>query len=212
MGLTESAPRGNYLNIVQGKLRMPTSEDNPKAVKREWEAKDGTKGIKHELVYDEISGVITSIKFKQSDFGEQLSIGIKDDKDYIINMPSDSRYAINFMRRLPAVDLGQKVELKPYDVTDDDGKRNTGIKITQGEVIKDQFYDAEKKKNVGGMPEMKVENPDADDWKVYFIGVKKFLKENTIKMVDNFNLENRTNHSVDVQDPIGEDEKDDLPF
>lgn len=205
MGLTEAGSNGKFINIAQGRFRIPCEETNPKAVKREWE-KDGKKGVKHELVYSKLSGIITGIKFKDSDFGEQIAIEVSSGQEkYIINVASDSRYALDFMRRLPGVEFHKEVELTPYDMENEGGKKNTGIKVVQdGETIKNKYWDDDSKKNLHGMPEMTDKNPDSDDWKMYFIKVKKFLKKRVEEQI-----EKELNPIAKKEAEI---EEDDLPF
>ncbi len=175
-GLTQ-AGGGKYLNITAGRIRQTVDKDTEGAKMREWETKDGKKGVKYELVFSKIEGVIDNIEFQDGDFGEQIKVTMICDREkYVLAMPSDSRYASDFMKRLPGVDFGREVTLTPYDV-EDKGKKNTGVKIEQqGNVIRNFFWDYENKKAINGMPVMEEKNPDTDDWKSYFIQVKKFLK------------------------------------
>lgn len=180
-GLTEDGSGATYLNIIGGKLRKTVTEDTPKAVKRDWETKDGKSGTKWELIYSKIDGHITGIEFRDGDYGEQLIISMKCGADeFKINTQAGSRYANDFLQRMPGVAINKEVEFKPYDVRDntDPKKGSTGIKISiDGNVIKNFFWDGEEKKNINGFPVQGEENPSKDDWKVFFIGVKKFLKE-----------------------------------
>lgn len=177
-GLTPAGEGGKYLNITAGRIRRTVEKDTPGAKMREWETKDGKKGVKYELVYSNIAGLITNVRFHDGEFGEQLLVTIKAGEEFFtLTMPSDSRYALNFMRRIPGVNFHHEAILTPYDV-EDGGKRNTGIKIAQdGETIGDFFWDKDKKENKHGIPQMNVDMPDSDDWKMHFMQVKKFLKK-----------------------------------
>lgn len=170
----------NYLNIVQGKLRKKVDAETEGAKRREYETKDGNKGVKYELVYKQISGKIKDVWIAPGDFGEQLHVSIDIGKErYVLNMPSSGRYAQDFLKRLPGVNLAHEVELKPYDIEAENGKRNTGVKITDidtGKVVSNFFYDSEEKKVVNGFPEPESDQMDGDDWKMYFLRVGKFLK------------------------------------
>lgn len=212
-GLTEARSGGKYLSIIQGRLRMSSTSENPKAEKRNWEDKDGNKGVKYELVYEEISGLITSVTFKDSKYGEQLVIRMKCGDDvFQIEMPSDSRYAMNFMVKCPSINFSKEVSLYPYDF-EKDGKRNTGVKVSQGEtVIKDYYYDAENKKKIHGIPVMENEDPDKDDWKVYFIGLKKFLKSKVQEQMASVSVSDDDADDLSELGVIPEGEGDGLPF
>lgn len=213
-GLTEADSGGKFLNVTQGRLRVTVDETTPGAKRREWETPDGKSGVKWELVYSKISGQITGIEFKEGEFGEQLNITIyfpNQDENYILTMQSNSRYAIDFMKRLPGVDFDKEVELTPYDI-EDNGKRNVGIRLVQGETIRNCFWDYENKRGKGGFPEMKAEKPDKDDWKVYFIEVKKWLKAYTL---DNIcpKISSVIPDFPEPSDYKGEEDfQDDLPF
>lgn len=200
MGLQKSqTATTEFVSIIGGKFRKQTTESDPEAVKREYETSDGKKGVKFELVFDSVEGVIENIEFVDTDYGKTMHIFIGGVK---VSLGTDGRYFGDIIKRLSGADLTKTVKLVPYDF-ETDGKRLTGVSVQQGgEKLKNYFYDG--KNNLHGFPEMTESNPDSDDWKAYFIQVKKFL----IKYVQN-NFEFKASAS-DFSDMEPVD--DSLPF
>lgn len=175
MGL-QTVERKNYAYILaDGKIRVPAEEGAVGAVKREYETSDGKSGVKWEMVYDKIDGLITGISFFEGDFGKQLQIEIDG---ITLSMNVASNFAEDLMKKLPNVDLSKPVELSPYNFTNDKGKSNKGISVIQdGEKIFNYFWDVNEQKLSNGYPELPegYQKFDSDDWKAYFIGARKFL-------------------------------------
>ena len=114
MGLTPEK-ESNFLQVSNGRIRSAVTKETPGAKRRDWETKDGKSGTKWELVYTRISGHIVGIDFQSGEYGEQLLIRLlTKGKTYSLAMPSDSKYAINFLQRVPGADLLKEVELTPY--------------------------------------------------------------------------------------------------
>lgn len=166
-----------YLSVIEGKLRQKVTEDTEGAVKRDWKAPDGSTGTKWELVYNSVTGTITDLRTKDSDYGKFLVIEF--DGGESLSLHTDHRFFSDTVKKLASCDLTQPVEMSPYDFEDDAGKRIVGMSIKQdGHKVKDFFYDFDKKKNLNGFPEPdkdKKKTYDKDDWKAYFLQVKKFL-------------------------------------
>lgn len=170
--LTQSAETGKiFLHIKEGSFRQKAEEGAPGAIKREYvNPQTNEKGCSYEYAFKSWEGKIQSVGIKELDFGRILEI---DMGDAIISIPVDKPYFTDIASKLPAVDMTKEVILSPYNF-EADGKRRTGVTVMQGkDKIKSYFYDG--KKNLHGMPSMEAENPDSDDWKMYFMGVRKFL-------------------------------------
>ena len=209
MGLGQRTIKGKYLSIIQGNLREKSTQDNPDAIRRDYETPSGEKGTKYELVYPNLTGKITGVEFKTGEYEEQIVITVEDDQTYIVQMISSSRYAIDFMQKLPNVNLKEEIKITPYDFEDEKGRRMTGVSLQQGEEkLKSYYWDG--KKNVNGIPEMEKANPDKDDWKVFFIELKKFLKAETIKLFSELEPNTTSKPKMDVNAEF--EEGDDLPF
>jgi len=194
MGLNEKQQSGTFINILNsdGSLRKRTDETDPKAVKRDWELADGTKGTVYELVYNDISGFIRDVVFFEGKYGEILKVTLQDDEDtYILNINYTSNFAEDFMKKLPNIDISKEVTLRPFSFEDKKTKKiKRGIAINQGEEsVYNYFssYDPETKKG-----EFKFDFPKPDqsegkfsneDWKLYFAQCRKFLKKFTVENI-----------------------------
>jgi len=169
-----------YLSIIGWTLVQKVEEGSAGAKKRPYEKADGTKSSKWEISYKNLSGKITGMTFKDGDFGEQFLLQLSDsDSNYQISMTTDGRYFTDFAKKLPNLELSEDITLNPYDFTTKEGKQLRGLSVVQdGEKITSAYWDG--KKTLGGMPEVSKEDAkgyDKDDWKTYFISVKKFLKK-----------------------------------
>jgi len=211
MGLETIESNKTYLTIVRGTLTQKVDENTPNAKLRKYEKSDGSEGEKWELQYKSVSGVINSLDFKDSDFGEQFVIELKDvDETYSLQFPVDSKYFSDFGKKVSNIHLDMEIVLRPFDF-EPEGKRRTGISIMQeGVKIENYFWDNDNKKVLHGfpVPENKGEGFDNDDWKVYFIDVKKFLK----KHVQGIVLPESYTPPFEPADDINEEDPDDLPF
>ena len=175
MGLEKNNSK-TFASIISEKpfIRVKTEESNPEAIKREYEV-DGKSGIKYELAYDNLSGYIKDIQIYQGDFGKQLQVTVDD---IVLSVPLGTGFADDLLKKLPAVNLSEPVNLVPYNFEDEKRKPRKGITIYQGEEkINNFFYDGEN--SLHGYPDFPegYESFDSEDWKVYFIGVSKFLQK-----------------------------------
>lgn len=182
MGLTQPVGESNvlYLSIVGGSMVQKSDADNPEAKKREFTKDDGSVVTKYEIHHRNLTGRIVGLDFKDSDFGEQFTITIQAGAEKAkLTMGTDSNYFSDFAKRLPNIDLNKDVTLNPYDMEKDNGKSARGISVKQGdEKITSAYWNG--KKAVGGIPVVSEEDRkdyDKDDWKMFFIKVKKFLKK-----------------------------------
>lgn len=171
-----------YLKIIDGKLRTEVDKETQNAVRRDWKAPDGSEGTKWELVYDTVSGTLTGLTTRDTDFGKFLNVEF--DGTEVVSLHTDHRYFSDFVKKLASCDVTKPMTVRPYDFVDKNDKRVTGVAITQeGHGWKDDkapdfFYDFEKKTYKHDFPKAAhtKENPfDKDDWKGYFLTVKKFL-------------------------------------
>ncbi len=189
----EKINKDNYVSILSsdGTLRMTVPEGTEGSIHREYETSDGKKGVKNELVFNKLSGKITNIAFHDGDFGKSIQVTVTDDAgDVVLSINTAQNYGEDFMKKLPNIDLEQPVTLSPYNFTDDKGKLRKGISILQNDVkVQNSYYDALAKKNTNKFPEPDGDTKkyDNDDWKTYFIKVRKFLiKEVETKIIPKF--------------------------
>ena len=187
MGLEIIEDNKTYLTIVQGTLSQQVKEGTPNSEKRVYEKKDGSTGEKWELKFKSVSGVISKMEIKDSDFGEQLIIVISDAGEFFqLQLPLTSNYFTDFGRKLPNIQLQYPVTISPYDFTTKEGKKKTGMTISQeGVKLENYYYDPVGKKNLHGFPSPKNNGKgfDSDDWKMYFIEVKKFMKKKVQEVI-----------------------------
>ncbi len=182
--------KANYVNILgsDGTLRKTVDETTPGAVRREWKSGDGkSEGVKFELIYQELSGIITSIEIYEGDFGKNIIVGVTDGKEPEIKMSvsMNSPFGEDLAKKIPNIDLQEKVIFKPYAFTDDKGKVRKGITIMQdGNKIQNFFYDIANKTNIHEYPnpEFKIDKKSGekkpfstDEWKIYFAQCRQFL-------------------------------------
>lgn len=170
---------GRYISIkADGLLHEKVSKDTEGAVLREYELKDGTKGEKYELLYKDIRDVtVTNIQFEDSDFGENILVTLSDGENEVILAENvASNFGTDILKKLPNVSFSEKLTLSPYSFTDERGKDRRGVTMWQkSDKVADYFWDGEKKLHGFPEPEGDTSGYDKDDWKMYFIQVKKFL-------------------------------------
>ena len=207
-----------YVSILgDGSLRVQVQEGTPDAVRREFEKSDGTKGVKHELVYDALSGKITNVSFFEGDYGKLLQVKITDKGSSVyLSLSTSLNFGEDLMKKLPNINLDEDVKLVPYSFEDDNGKTKKGITVYQNkEKVKNFFFDADNKKNINGYPDPEgdIGKYDSDDWKLYFISARKFLVEYTEKNCKVFNSEEPTVEETPATSEAADDvNPNEIPF
>ena len=190
MGLEKRDRSMTYAKIIaDGSIRINSAESNPEAVRRDYELRDGTKGTKWELVYDNLRGHINDVEFEDGQFGVQLKLHISDSEgaNIILAVPTAGKYADDILKKLPNVDYSKDVNLVPYSFLDDKNKEQKGVSIYQDlgdvkpEKLTNYFYDSANKKSKDGYPDFPEDYKDfdKDDWKIHFIKCRKFLQKFT---------------------------------
>lgn len=207
MGLEKSNSK-TFASIVNERpfIRIRTDESNSEAIKREYETSDGKKGIKYELGFDRLTGKITNIQIVSGDYGKQLQITIDG---VVLSISLSTGFADDILKKLPGVDFEKEASLVPYSFEDEKKRPRKGITVYQGEEkLGNYFYDGEN--NLHGFPELpeNYKEFDSEDWKVYFIGVSKFLQKylekNVVPKVHE--AQEGINISSDEQTPLPSDE------
>lgn len=184
--LKEKQASKRFISIVGDTFRTKTAESNPKAVRRDYEMSDGTKGVKYELVYDCIEGaMITDVSFNEGKFGEQIYIDIADGKtENRIAIGLDSRYGKDFLKKLPNINLKKPVYMKPYNFIGENDNKIVGISIVQnGEKVQNYFWDSEKKEVKNGYPKKEDREYSKKEWQIYLLECEEFLKKYTEESV-----------------------------
>lgn len=201
-----------YLSITYGKFRQSSTKDDEEAVSR---MNKDDKEV-WERVFDWIEGKITKIYYKEDDeFGNSFEVTIDDGAEkFNLSFKEDSRYCSDLLSKLPNIDLNQDVKLVPYDFQPKDSpSARKGLTIWQNNAkIENYFVNKEGDKFIykHGFPESdgKMEK---DDFKIYMIKVKKFLRTYTQQ-----NIIPKMEHTFvsKLAEDIDEhnDDSDSLPF
>lgn len=173
---------GLYYQVIDGTFRRKVTEDTQGAVKREYETKDGNKGVKFEMVIDSLEGYIEEANIFDGDFGRSLQLKLDENpngQNPHIQFSVENTYGEDMLRKLPNVDFSKPVKLRPYAFTNQENGRDVrGVEVSQGETKhKNYFWDFENKKTVNGIPEPEGDKDEytKDDWKMHFLSVRKFL-------------------------------------
>ncbi len=150
MGLQSNSGSGNgvFLSITNGKLVRQFKQPTDKSVSR---VNKVGKEV-HEEFYDSLTGFISDIKTKESDYGKFWVVSVKDDKyTYFLEMKYSSGYAVSFLKALPNVSFSEVVTLTPK-LTIDGDKKSSVVFINQNGVGLKHFWN---KANPGELPQLK---------------------------------------------------------
>lgn len=148
MGLQSNQASGVFLSISNGKLVRQFKQATEKSVSRV--NKLGREV--HEEFYDSLTGKITDVKTKESEYGKFWVVSVKDDSNtHFLELKYSSGYAISFLKALPNVDLSQNVTLTPKLNIDGEKKSSVIFLNQNGKPIK-HFW---TKNNPGEMPQLK---------------------------------------------------------
>lgn len=176
--------KGKYYSIhSDGTLRLPVDKSHPEAVTRQYKDKDGNVKEKTELVFQAFKGTIKNMSFYDGQYGTSLNVFLVDDEGEggTISFHIDDNFGSDFMKRLPNVNLDEEVVIRPYSFPSDKNpeKQVRGVYITQGDnkPADNYFWDKEAKQPLHGFPGLEDKSYNSDDWKLYFMQVKKFLRE-----------------------------------
>jgi hypothetical protein len=142
MGLNQSQIKGVFLSITNGKLVRQFASPTEKSVSRV--NKMGREV--HEEFYDSLSGWLTDIKTKESEYGKFWVISIKDENVYYnLECKYDSGYAMSFLKALPNADLSEVITLSPKLIVDGDKKQSVLFISQNGNGLKHYWTKADPK-------------------------------------------------------------------
>lgn len=216
-----------YLYIIGGNICQKVEETTPGARRREFEnPTTKAKGVKFEIVYRSWEGIIRTLSFRDTDFGHQLNVEFDD---AVLTIDTSSRYFSDFAKKLPSINIEEPIEIVPYDWEPEPGKRSIGMNLVQhGKKMKNYYWDELENKPCHGIPAPigNTKTYKSDDWKVFYISVKKFFISEIEKL--GMSKENKkeqeqqeeemavyTPQKVDVEIPIVKQEEikvKDIPF
>lgn len=186
LGTHENSPK-TYLTVGFGKLRQKSlsnkekvTSSTPGAVMRETASGNESWALE----YDYITGVISYIQFKEDrDYGNSYEVVLKDGPEtFQLSFKADSRYWVDFMKKLPNIDLSQELKITIYDFEDKTTqKRKAGTSVEQNSAKVLSFYDKKDGDNwsyLYGYPD-----PSNVNWKnkkstqIYLLELEEFLHE-----------------------------------
>src|SRR3990167_6996342 len=123
----------SYISILaDGKFHEEVPIGTADSIVREYETSDGKTGSKNELVYTKIQAKITGIEFQDGEYGTNIQLALSgDERDVVVSVGVGSNFGEDVMKKLPAVDFSQNVELAPYSFVDENGKSKKGVTIYQ---------------------------------------------------------------------------------
>ena len=140
--------RRTYMTIGKGgTFRLEVPEGTKGAKTRTYEVEvDGAKvtktktEINKSLLQDVL---VKDMNVYTGNYGESLNVDVDiNGVDFTLQFKTDSSYGMDFMEKIPGVDLTQRMNIRGYDFEDDKGKRRRGLSIEQdGEKIDGYFYD-----------------------------------------------------------------------
>lgn len=177
MGLLQSEDKGRLLYVLSdGKLREKVEPHTEGATLRVVKDDAGNvKAEKWEVTYPGIRGFITGVTTYDGEYGTNVNVAIKDanDEEFTLSLKANSKYGEDFLHKLPNINRTQEVTIKPYDF-EADGRRNTGVSITQGEEkIRNAFNyknDAGEWESIDGypQPDAKTKEKGGEKWNIFF--------------------------------------------
>jgi hypothetical protein len=195
MGLNQSHSESViFLQIANGKIVRQMKQKVENSVSRV--NKLGREV--HELFYDSITGVISDVTTRESEYGKSWVISIKSEgKLYKLEFNYSSGYATTFLKALPNVSFGDSVTLSPKLIIDGDKKKSVLFISQDGKGLKHFFT----KDNPNGLPDLKkIKIKGKDSWddsdRMEFL--EEYVKHNIIPML-----------KPSLQDTI---EGEDVPF
>jgi len=159
MGLNQSQSKGVFLSITNGKLVRQFASPTDKSVSRV--NKMGREV--HEEFYDSLSGYLTDLKTKESEYGKSWVITIKDDSIYYnLEMKYSSGYATSFLKALPNANLSEVINITPKLVIDGDKKQSVIFISQNGKGLK-HYWTKDTPRDLPPMKKVKVRGVDTWD-------------------------------------------------
>lgn len=163
MGLENSAGGSRvYLKISDGRVSRRCDANEKGAI--ECTNKDGSKTW-HEVRYDQVSGYVTNVATRETDWGKDLCVTIEDEGiAYELQMKYDSRYAKGFLMVAPNVDFSRKIVFRPWMKIVDDKKKTNLYLSHQGDSDSiEWFWTKENPKDLPQMVVVKYKGKDVWD-------------------------------------------------
>ena len=188
MGLqTQENTNGRLLYILaDGLLREKVDEGTEGAKLRVVKDDAGiVKAEKWELTYPGITGFITGVTTFDGEYGTNILVSIKDENDeqFTVSLKASSMYGEDFLPKLPNIDREKEVSMKGYNFEADNGRKMTGITITQdGEKLRNAFNYKDGDEwvtPIDGYPQVddKKTPKNSEQWKIFFSTRREWVME-----------------------------------
>lgn len=157
MGLNQSQQSVIFLTIANGKIVRQFKEATPTSVSRV--NKVGREV--HEEFYDSLTGIITDITTRESEYGKSWIVKLKSDENYQIEFNYSGGYASTFLKALPNVQFSKELTLAPKLFIEGDKKKSVMFINQNGQGLKHYFT----KDNPNGMPDLsKIKIKGKESW------------------------------------------------
>jgi len=205
MALTNSNSNYIYLSVFNGKITRRVAEGTPGAIERE--NKNGKQVF--ELTYDNLSGRLLNIEFRDGDYGKEIHFVVADGIDkYRLQIPFSSPAAKGFISRFPNCNLKGIIEFRTG--FDNEKSRTFSFLRQDGTTI----HSAYTKDNPGDMPPMKkikVKGQDVWDDSEQLEFLEKMLINDIMPQLKD-NIVEGLGEVITPNTPTNPDPNDDLPF
>jgi len=173
MGLQNNQSSGVFLQIANGKLVRQFKQATDKSV-----ARINKLGREvHEEFYDSLTGYVTDVKTKESEYGKFWVVTVKDNEtSYFLEMKYSSGYAVSFLKALPNADLSEVMTITPRLNIDGDKKQSV-IFINQNGAGLKHFWTKDNPKDLPQMKKVKVKGVETWDDTDRMEYLEQFIKE-----------------------------------
>jgi hypothetical protein len=190
-----------YLSIADGKIVRRFKE--PTANSKQRTSKTGK--IVHEESYDFVSGIITDISTKDSEYGKFWNVRLQDGADtYVLQFQYSGGNASSFLKAIPNADLAKEIKIKPRVEMNGDKKRTTVMLIQDDTIIRWKWT----KDSPGDLPSLK---------KVKIKGVEQWDDSDMMEALEAYideHVKPKLKPAVGANDNtiIGAEDDNDVPF
>ncbi len=215
-----------YLNVSIGKLRQRVKEGDAKAKARTIE---DTGEVIYERIYSYIEAKLEKIFMRtHKEYGNSWVLLMQDGgAKYSVQISENSRYGDDLLKKIPNMRYGIIYKITPFSFTPEGAKKEkTGLSIKEGETQIGSFYheflknaDKWQVKLLHGHPAYEGPQNDKEEIKIYYMRVRKFLRDRATEYLANITSEENGPSTEAEANPMtgapdGSDAgiHDDLPF
>ncbi|MBP8762301.1 MAG: hypothetical protein KBH21_00445 [Acetoanaerobium sp.] len=165
-----------FLKLGNGKVTREWREkpqDSWIPFGKELKTRTITKGVnegstRYFIEYDDVSGKLLNVELKKFDKTSVIEIYLQDGLEtFILNIPEESAYGLDFMLRMENIDIDRVLVFKPWIINPDDWFKFTGKKRMTDKVGLSIYHDTfdkslavqktYSKENPNGLPELAAE-------------------------------------------------------